>query len=709
MIVLSANHLEKQFDGREVLLDAGLMVQTGERVALVGPNGAGKSTLLNILVGETSADKGDVSIAKGATLGYVSQFLDADPETTVEQFMQQAFAGVYAMETKLHELEHTMSNPDVYADEIRFAVVSADYDRLRQSFEEQGGYAVEAQIRRVLTGMQFPVEMHGQSVGSLSGGQKTRLSLARLLAATPDLLVLDEPTNYLDVETLGWLEDELRGYPGGILVVSHDRYFLDQIATVIYELERGRTTRYIGNYTAYVETAAQRMEQDAARFEAQQSEIARVEQFVQKNIVRASTTKRAQSRRKWLERLERLDAPRTAGAKLALSFHIARPSGKDVLNVRDLVVGYPDSRLAGPIRLQVARGARIAIMGPNGIGKTTLLRTLLGRHAALAGEVDWGSHVQLGYYDQEQADLDMKKTVLDQIWDEHPSLDQTTVRTALGRFLFRGEDVDKPVAALSGGERSRLSLCRLMLKQANVLLFDEPTNHLDLPAKEVLEDALADYEGTILFVSHDRYFIDAIATQVFEVHPATCRLYIGNYSDYRWKRQQEAAEAARLADAAGESGTARVGVNAGGGRAAGANSGSGAGRGGPIGSEADAASGSGRRTTPSQGESASGRGAAAQAGQTAQANDAAAQTAKRPVRSADLRKLRDRVETLEARVDQAEADKTKIETALVEAGLAQDFVRGAELERELEGATAACAQALTAWEAAAAELEDLEQ
>lgn len=661
MIVLQANHIAKQFDGHDVLQDASIQVQDGERVALVGANGAGKSTLLGILIGETQADAGEVSRAKGAVVGYVSQFLDCDEDTTVFQFMEHAFAHISEMEQTLRKLEQEMSNPDVYSDEDRFASVSSAYDRLVRAFDEAGGYAVEARIRRVLAGLRFPAEMYGQAVGRLSGGQKTRLSLARLLASEPSLLVLDEPTNYLDVETLSWLESELINYAGAVLVVSHDRYFLDQIATAVVELDRGVTTRYPGNYSTYVETAALRLAQDAVRYEAQQKEIARVEQFVQKNIARATTTKRAQSRRKWLERLERLDAPKSGGPKLTLRFQCSHASGKDVLALQDLVIGYPSRRLAGPLNLQVARGQRIAIVGPNGIGKTTLLRTLLGQQPALEGIATWGSHVEIGYYDQEQADLDEQKTVLAQIWDEHPGLDQTTVRTALGRFLFRGEDVEKPVAALSGGERSRLSLCRLMLRQANVLLFDEPTNHLDLPAKEVLEDALQDYEGTILLVSHDRYFIDAIATDVLVVSEDGCRLYLGNYTDYKWKLQSDAAEAARIESPA------------------------------PPADTSVSAQSASATTTDAQGQ------------------DVEDVPAQRRVRSADLRKLRERVLQLEEQIAKSETHKGDLEQALVDAGMAQDFVRVGELQQQLEEVTETLVAFVSEWETAAAELEELER
>ncbi|MDQ0190055.1 ABC-F family ATP-binding cassette domain-containing protein [Alicyclobacillus cycloheptanicus] len=686
MILLQANRIAKQFEGHDVLLDANLIVQDGERVALVGANGAGKSTFLRIIIGEETPDSGAVSLAKGASLGYVSQFLDTAPDTTVYGFMEQAFTQIFEMERELRRLEREMATPSVYEDEARFAAVSSTYDRLVQTFEEAGGYAVEARIRRVLAGLRFPQEMHTQPVASLSGGQKTRLSLARLLAGAPSLLVLDEPTNYLDVETLGWLEDELKTYPGAVLVVSHDRYFLDQVASVVYELEDGKTTRYPGNYTDYVEASAERLAMETARFEAQQKEIARIEQFVQKNIVRASTTKRAQSRRKWLARMERLDAPKTTNARLALSFQCARPSGKDVLQVHDVVVGYPDKPLAGPINLQVARGQRVAIVGPNGIGKTTLLRTLLGRHAALVGSIRWGSHVQIGYYDQEQADLDEEKTVLSQIWDAFPRLDQTTVRTALGRFLFRGSDVEKPVAGLSGGERSRLALCRLMLQQANVLLFDEPTNHLDLPAKEVLEDALQDYDGTILFVSHDRYFIDAIATDVLVIEPQGCRLYLGNYTDYQWKRKQEEAEAARLESAGLDSpATGTDGRNA---------------------SGADRADRADR--ADSGANEAGGTIRVDGAHPTAAGPDINARTSA-PVRSADVRKLRDKVAKLESEIAESEARKESLEKALLDAGMAQDFVRAAQLQEALEQVMESYTALMEDWETAAAQLEELEQ
>ncbi|GGJ04205.1 multidrug ABC transporter ATP-binding protein [Alicyclobacillus cellulosilyticus] len=665
MILLQASHIQKSYHGHPVLTGANLTLQQGERAGLVGANGAGKSTLLRILTGQEAADAGEVSVAKGVRIGYVAQWMDAADDETVFGFAAAAVADLFAQEAALRALEAEMANPDVYADERRFADLAARYDRLRQAFEAAGGYAAEARVRRVLAGLAFPAGMHGQPVRALSGGQKTRLALARLLVAEPDVLILDEPTNYLDTETLTWLEGYLQSYPGAVLVVAHDRYFLDKVATVIYELEHGRTTRFPGNYSAYVEQKAALLEEAARRYEAQQAEIARIEAFIQRNIARASTSRSAQSRRKLLARMIRLDPPTPQTPRLALRFTPARESGKDVLTVRGLVTGYPGQPLAGPMDLHVARGQRIAIVGPNGVGKTTLLKTLAGLLPPLAGEVVWGAHVDLGYYDQELAGLDETKTVLAQVWDEQPQLDRTTVRTALGRFLFRGEDVEKPVAALSGGERSRLALCRLMLRQPNVLLLDEPTNHLDLMSKEVLEDALADYEGTVIFVSHDRYFIDTLATHVLALDPGGWEWFIGNYSEFAAKRQ----EAARWADA-----------GAGDGAADGARTGQ------PAPGGAD-----GSRTT------------------NRPAGGAGPQTRTRPVRSAELRKLRERVAAIEARIAEIERAQAEMQAAMVEASLAQDFTRTQALDASLRRLTEEHDELLAAWEEAMLALEACEQ
>ncbi|GMA50364.1 multidrug ABC transporter ATP-binding protein [Alicyclobacillus contaminans] len=647
MILLQASHIQKHYDIHDVLLDAGLTIQTGERVALVGPNGAGKSTLLRILVGQEEPSAGDVSLGKDVSIGYVAQFVAAKPGATVFEYVAETFADVYDMERRLRAMEAQMANPQVFEDQRQFQVLSNAYDALRQQFEASDGYAVEARIRRVLDGLRFPPAMHGNKVDSLSGGQKTRLSLARLLAWQPDLLVLDEPTNYLDTDTITWLENYLQAYEGALLLVSHDRYFLDKVANVVYELEGGKTTRYVGNYSAYVEQKAAQVEAELRRYEAQQKEIARMETFIQKNIARATTTKRAQSRRKMLEKLERLERPNVNTPQMALRFACGEASGKDVLEVQNLVLGYPGRTLPGPLNLKITRGQRIAILGANGVGKSTFLKALVGRVTPLSGDVRWGTHVHIGYYDQEQADLHADKTVLEEIWDAYPQLDRTTVRTALGRFLFRGQDVDKPVAALSGGERSRLSLCKLMLQQANVLVLDEPTNHLDLVSKEVLEDALVDYEGTLLFVSHDRYFIDALATHVVTLDEHGFHLYIGNYSEYAAKVAEERKWSQSDMDHEAASPSHRPDAE---------------------------------RTSPS----------------------------KRVVRSADIRKLRDRVVRLEADIAAAEARQVAAAEELTAATIGQDTVRMAELQAELATLETNIAEWMQAWEDAAAKLEALE-
>lgn len=661
MILLQASHVAKQYVGHDVLIDASVVVQTRERVAIVGTNGAGKSTLLRVLMGEEAPDSGDVSVAKGTRVGYVAQFINQPATTTVYEFVAMAFTEIFNMERHLHRLETQMADEAVYSDERTFSEVSAAYDQLQREFSAVNGYAVEATIRRVLDGLQFPPAMHGQAVDALSGGQKTRLALAKLLATEPDVLVLDEPTNYLDTDTLTWLESYLQGYAGALLLVSHDRYFLDQIATVVYELEAGQTTRYAGNYTRYVDEKAARYDLDLKRYETQQREITRMEEFVQKNIVRATTTKRAQSRRKMLSRIDRMEKPSNKTPRMAVSFTSGRASGKDVLEVHDLVVGYPGKSLPGPLRLSVARAQRIAILGPNGIGKTSFLKAVIGKLQPRSGSIRYGTNVDVGYYDQEQTLLNEDKTVLQEVWDRYPTLERTTVRTALGRFLFRGEDVDKPVHGLSGGERSRLSLCILMLLEANLLIMDEPTNHLDLLSKEILEDALADYDGTLIFVSHDRYFIDALATQVLVLGDNGFTTYIGNYTDYLSKRADQAkweAEEELSADEGGaklHQGTGAVAT----GRA----------------SELPAGGDSGTR---------------------------------RHVRSADLRKLREAVERVETRIGQIEARLDLLAAEITKTAIVQDLERTAVLEQELHELNIEHESQIRTWENLAVELETLE-
>ncbi|BAU29886.1 putative ABC transporter ATP-binding protein YheS [Aneurinibacillus soli] len=415
------------------------------------------------------------------------------------------------------------------------------YSHLVDDFKAQGGYQYEATTRSVLHGMRFFPEQYTVPIQQLSGGQKTRLALARLLLLQPDVLILDEPTNYLDIETLGWLEKYLLGYPGALLVVSHDRFFLDSLVNIIYELERTHVTRYTGNYSSYLLQKGERLEQQLRQFEKQQAEISRIEQFIQRNIARASTTKRAQSRRKQLDRMDVMDRPAGELKRAQFSFDIEKVSGNQVLMTRDVAVGYHDKPLARHLTFDVARGERIALLGPNGLGKSTLLKTIVGRIQPLAGEISYGSNVLIGFYDQEQEALNPTKQVLHELWDDYPSMQEKDVRTVLGNFLFSGDDVLKKISELSGGEKARVSLAKLMLQKANLLILDEPTNHLDLFSKEILEEALDEYPGTILFVSHDRYFLNKIATRVLEMTPDGVISYLGNY-DYYIAKKDELAE-----------------------------------------------------------------------------------------------------------------------------------------------------------------------
>ncbi|MGB8955999.1 MAG: ABC-F family ATP-binding cassette domain-containing protein, partial [Tumebacillaceae bacterium] len=533
----------KKSYGTDVILDGvSIVVQDRERVGLIGVNGAGKSTLLKIIAGEITADSGSIHIGKTTTVGYLAQTSQINSEQTIWDEMITVFADVHRIEAKMRELEKQMAEPEYYEDETKYAQLTELYARLTQEFTDKNGYAVDAKVRSILHGLDFPEEMHGRLVNSLSGGQKTRLQLGKHLLTQPDLLILDEPTNYLDIRTLTWLEDYLKSYPGALLMVSHDRYFLDSLITVIYEMERGHTRRWKGNYSQFLEQKATELEQQQKRFDQQQAEIAKMEDFIQRNIARATTTKRAQSRRKMLDKIERIDRPILSTEQARFSFNIERQSGNDVLRVEEVALGYGDKVLSKNINLEVFRGERIALIGPNGIGKTTLLKAINKKLAPLTGRIRFGTNVSIGYYTQEQEDLNKTKTVLDELWDTYPQLEQTRVRSVLGNFLFSGDDVLKPVSSLSGGEKARVALAKLMLLNANFLILDEPTNHLDLLSKEVLENALDDYPGTLLFISHDRYFVNRLATRVVELSADGVVSYLGNYDDYQEKLAQIEAD-----------------------------------------------------------------------------------------------------------------------------------------------------------------------
>lgn len=552
-MLLQVSGIIKRFGVDPILDGVNLQILERERIGLVGVNGAGKSTLLKIVAGEMSYDGGQIFKSKETTLGYLAQNSGLQSDRSIWEEMMNVFAHLTQAEAELRQMEQDIADPAQMEDEKKYADLLERYAKRSDWFKDHGGYEMETRIRSILHGMGFGEFSPNTPIATLSGGQKTRLALARILLQAPDLLMLDEPTNYLDIATLTWLEDYLRGYSGALLVVSHDRYFLDRLVTTIVEIERHRSKKYTGNYSRYIELKAAEYESQMKQYEKQQDEISKMEEFVQKNIVRASTTKRAQSRRKALDKMERLDKPMGDLKKAHFSFETAVMSGKEVLRVDQLSVAYDEaSPLFRNVSFDLRRGETVALIGPNGIGKSTMLKCLTGSLRPVSGEIQWGTKVQIGYYDQEQTGLNPSNTVLEELWSAYPGMEEARIRTVLGNFLFSGDDVLKKISALSGGEKARVSLSKLMLKEANMLILDEPTNHLDLFAKEVLEAALMDYEGTLLFISHDRYFLNKMAERIVELHPGGTEHYLGNYDDYVEKKQElediarEAAEA-RLA------------------------------------------------------------------------------------------------------------------------------------------------------------------
>lgn len=550
-MLLQASGIRKLYGIEPILDGIHLQIQERERVGLVGVNGAGKSTLLQILAGEISYDGGQIYKSKETTIGYLAQNSGLQSDRTIWEEMMNVFSPLIETEKELRLLEQQiadpaeMDNPKKYQELLDRYAVRSDW------FKDHGGYEMDTRIRSVLHGMGFGSFAPDTPISTLSGGQKTRLALARILLQAPDVLMLDEPTNHLDIATLTWLEDYLRSYAGALLVVSHDRYFLDRLVTAIVEIERHQSKRYTGNYSRYIDLKAAEYESAMKQFEKQQDEIARMEDFIQKNIVRASTTKRAQSRRKALDKMERIDRPMGDLKKASFSFDVEYMSGKDVLQVNQLAVSFsPSHKLFSNVSFDLHRGETVALIGPNGIGKSTLLKCLIGSFRQESGSINWGTKVKIGYYDQEQTNLTPSNTVLEELWSQYPHMEEARIRTVLGNFLFSGEDVLKKVSALSGGEKARVALAKLMLLEANMLILDEPTNHLDLFSKEVLESALIDYEGTLLFISHDRYFLNKMAERIVELHPQGVEHFLGNYDDYTAKKleleelSKEALEAA---------------------------------------------------------------------------------------------------------------------------------------------------------------------
>ena len=540
MIILSAQHIAKSFGVNAVLRDVSLTVQQGDRIGLVGVNGCGKSTLMRILAGLDAQDGGEISLVRGLRVGYLAQQNMVTSGETVWNELQKVYEQVFTMEKKLRELEDEMAH--AHTDVQRFAQLSADYDRLTQRFEEADGYSWKSMVSGVLNGLGFKPAQYDQCVDSLSGGEQTRLCLARLLLQKPDLLLLDEPTNHLDMETLQWLENYLAAYKGSVLVISHDRYFLDHVCTGIVEILMGSSEQYNGNYTRYIAQRQERFESRMRAYEIQQKEIERQQAIIARYRMfnREKSIRAAESREKALDRMEKLEKPVDERA-IRFSFEARRRTGEDVLQLTEISKSFGEKHLFHDLTLRVRAGDRVALIGPNGVGKSTLIKIIVGEEQPDTGFIRYGSNVDIGYYDQHQSTLHADKTVLDEIWDRFPQMEQSNVRGALGMFLFTGDDVFKPIHTLSGGEKGRVALTALMLRKDNLLLLDEPTNHLDMDSREVLEDALADFGGTIITVSHDRYFINRIANRIIEMQPDGVTEYIGNYDDYIERKNRPVA------------------------------------------------------------------------------------------------------------------------------------------------------------------------
>ena len=554
MIILQANKIERSFAGEVLFDNISLQVDERDRIALVGKNGAGKSTLLKILVGEEEPTSGEINKKRDLSLSYLAQDSRFESSNTIYDEMLHVFDDLRKTEKSLRQMELEMGEK-TGADLDKLML---DYDRLSEEFRQAGGFTYEADIRAILNGFKFDESMWQMKIEELSGGQNTRLALAKMLLEKPNLLVLDEPTNHLDIETIAWLENYLVNYSGALLIVSHDRYFLDKVATITLDLTKHSLDRYVGNYSSFVEQKEQKLLTEAKNYEKQQKEIAALEDFVNRNLVRASTTKRAQSRRKQLEKMERLDKPEAGTKSAHMTFHSDKASGNVVLTVEEAAVGYDDQILSDPINLDIRKMNAVAIVGPNGIGKSTLIKSIVGQIPFIKGEARFGANVEVGYYDQTQSKLTPHNSVLDELWNDFKLTPEVEIRNRLGAFLFSGDDVKKTVGMLSGGERARLLLAKLSMENNNFLILDEPTNHLDIDSKEVLENALIDFDGTLLFVSHDRYFINRVATQVLELSEEGSTLYLGDYDYYLEKKAELEALAAAQAEAEPASSTEEV-------------------------------------------------------------------------------------------------------------------------------------------------------
>ena len=534
-MLIQLNNVTKNFVVNEIFSNVKMEINDKDRVAIVGRNGAGKSTLLKIISGELSFDNGERTVSKNTTIGYLSQEFIVREDLSIYEEMITCFDEIISLEANLEKLSYELTPENIEND----PGLLDRFDRLQNEVLTHKDYHYKSKIESVLYGLDFTKDVFDKKISTFSGGEKTRLSMAKLLLSEPDLLILDEPTNHLDMENVAWLENYLSSYNGAIVIVSHDRYFLDKVVNVVYNLEFGKLKKYVGNYSKFLKQYEEDYEKQLKEFTSQQKDIKRLEEFVQKNIARASTSKMAKSRQKVLDKMELIDNPKKDDKAANIEFNIKEQSGRDVLMIENLKVGYDGKQVGNAYNFFVYKGDRIAIVGRNGIGKSTLIKTIAKKQNAISGSVHYGSKVSLGYYDQKQAEFESSKTILNELWDEYPLMKEAEVRTVLGRFLFRGDSVLKIVRDLSGGEKARLQLAKLMLEKNNLLVLDEPTNHLDITSKQVLEDALENYEGTIVFVSHDRYFINKIANKVLDITGDDYSIYLGNYDYYLEKREQE--------------------------------------------------------------------------------------------------------------------------------------------------------------------------
>ncbi|MGN0600629.1 MAG: ATP-binding cassette domain-containing protein [Oscillospiraceae bacterium] len=556
-MILSLENVSKIYNGNTILDNVALTIEDNDRIGLVGINGCGKSTLLRIITGaeepETQQEPNvaRVAVTKSASVGFLAQNSGLDRSSTIIEEMTSVFSWLIKIGDELRELEKTMASPEAHSDEKKFAEISEEYARKTAIFEANDGYMINVKINKVLNGMGFGTETYDRVISTLSGGEKTRLALSKLLLENPNLLILDEPTNHLDFNTIMWLEDYLKDYKGALLIVSHDRYFLDKLTTSTCEIERGRLKRYKGNYSAFTKLKEADVIRQMKEYEAQQEEIAKLQDFIDRNLVRATTSNMAKSRIKKLEAMELIEKPvtNTKSAKIKFKYDIAPPI--DVLTVKNIDIsvgsGYDRKTLVDDLSFEVKRGEKLGIIGSNGIGKSTLLKIIQHILPCSHGSVEWTKNIKISYFDQENSQLDFNKTVMEEVHSRYRTMSDLQIRSILGAVRMVGENVFKPISVISGGERAKLCFAIMMLERGNVLILDEPTNHLDIDTKEVLEKALCDYDGTIIFVSHDRYLLNRLATRILEITPNSVKSFNGGFDEYmEVKRENQIAEEKQL-------------------------------------------------------------------------------------------------------------------------------------------------------------------